>query len=81
MICFFLLLPFAVAGVVLLRRRSDAVWILLMPFVAVSVTALATYGNMRFRESAELSLVVLAAVALDSLWRSRAAPVQQAARA
>ena len=80
-ICFFLLLPFAVAGVVLLRRRSDPVWILLMPFVAVSVTALATYGNMRFRESAELSLVVLAAVALDSLWRSRAAPVQQAARA
>jgi len=70
-IAFFLMLPFAVAGALVLRRRGVDVWILLMPVVAVSVTALATYGNVRFRESAELTLVVLAAVALDAIWRAR----------
>jgi 4-amino-4-deoxy-L-arabinose transferase-like glycosyltransferase len=70
-VAFFVLLPFAVAGALLLRRRGVAIWILLMPAVAASITALATYGNLRFRESAELSLVVLAAVALDALWASR----------
>jgi 4-amino-4-deoxy-L-arabinose transferase-like glycosyltransferase len=70
-VAFFLLVPFALAGAVLLRRRGGDLWILAMPFVAVSVTALATYGNVRFRESAELSLVILAAVALDALLRRR----------
>ena len=48
-------------------------WILLVPFIVVSVTALRTYGNLRFREPAEISTVVLAAVALDALWRRRQA--------
>ena len=78
-VAFFLLLPFAVAGALVLRRRGVAIWILLMPAVAVSVTALATYGNLRFRESAELSLVVLAAVALDALWASSSARAATAA--
>ena len=46
-------------------------WILVAPFIIVAVTALATYGNLRFREPAELCLVVLAAVALDGLLRRR----------
>jgi 4-amino-4-deoxy-L-arabinose transferase-like glycosyltransferase len=70
-VTFFLLVPFAIAGAVILRRRGVGVWLLLVPPVAVSITALATYGNVRFRESAELSLVVLAAVALDALWARR----------
>jgi 4-amino-4-deoxy-L-arabinose transferase-like glycosyltransferase len=68
-IAFFLLVPFAVAGALALRRRRDDLWIILMPFLVVSVIAIVTYGNVRFRESAELSLVVLAAIALDRLWR------------
>lgn len=78
---FFLLVPFALAGAFVLRQRGVGVWIVLMPFVAVSVTALATYGNVRFRESAELSLVVLAAVAVDALWRRRDARRARAATA
>ena len=66
---YFLLIPFAVYGLVLLRRRRVPVLILLAPFVTVTVTAVLAYGQIRFRHSAELSLVVLAAVALD-----RAAP-------
>jgi hypothetical protein len=75
---FFLLVPLAVAGTVILRRRGVGVWIVLTPFIVVSTTAVATYGNVRFREAAELSLVVLAAVAIDQFFRrrriSRAAP-------
>ncbi|MBD0281647.1 MAG: glycosyltransferase family 39 protein [Thermoleophilaceae bacterium] len=68
---FFALLPLAVAGALTLRRRGVGVWIILVPFAVVSVTALATYGNVRFREPAELSLVVLAAVAIDRFLRRR----------
>jgi 4-amino-4-deoxy-L-arabinose transferase-like glycosyltransferase len=69
-VMFFLLVPLAVAGTLVLRRRGVPVWILLAPCVVVSMTALVSYGNMRFRQPAELSLVVLAAVALDGLrWR------------
>lgn len=70
-IMFFLLVPFAVYGVIVLRRRGVVTWILLAPFIIVAVTALATYGNLRFREPADLCTVVLAAVALDELLRRR----------
>jgi 4-amino-4-deoxy-L-arabinose transferase-like glycosyltransferase len=66
---FALLLPLAAYGFVLLRRRRTSVWILAAPFITVTVTTLITYGTPRFRHSAELALVVLAAVALDRLWR------------
>lgn len=64
---YFVLIPFAVYGVMLLRRRRFPLLILLAPFITVTVTTLLAYGQIRFRHSAELSLVVLAAVALDRL--------------
>jgi hypothetical protein len=64
---YFVLIPFAVYGALLLRRRRFPLLILLAPFITVTVTALLAYGQIRFRYSAELSLVVLAAVALDRL--------------
>jgi 4-amino-4-deoxy-L-arabinose transferase-like glycosyltransferase len=68
---FFLLLPLAVYGLVLLRRRGAAVWVLTTPFITVTLTALLAYGALRFRQAAELPLVVLAAVAVDRLFASR----------
>jgi 4-amino-4-deoxy-L-arabinose transferase-like glycosyltransferase len=68
-IAFFLLVPLGAAGYFLLRRRGEVTWILLAPFIIVAVTALTTYGNLRFREPAEIALVVLAAVAADELLR------------
>lgn len=77
---FFLLVPLAVAGAVLLRRRrAPGLWILLTPLVLVSVTVLVTYGNQRFRAPAEITLVVLAGVALDAILRSRRAGAGTAA--
>jgi len=63
-----LLVPLAAAGALLLRRRGVGVWILLTPLVLVSLTAMVTYGNQRFREPADAALVVLAAAGLDALW-------------
>jgi 4-amino-4-deoxy-L-arabinose transferase-like glycosyltransferase len=70
---FFVLAPLAAAGVFLLRRRGEVTWILVVPFIIVALTALTTYGNLRFREPAEICTVVLAAVALDELLRRRQA--------
>jgi 4-amino-4-deoxy-L-arabinose transferase-like glycosyltransferase len=68
---FFVLAPLAAAGWMFLRRRGEVTWILVAPFIIVIVTALTTYGNLRFREPAELCVVALAAVALDELLRRR----------
>ncbi|MEA2364143.1 MAG: hypothetical protein QOD71_3288 [Thermoleophilaceae bacterium] len=68
---FFVLAPLAVAGFIFLRRRGEVTWILVAPFIIVAVTALTTYGNLRFREPAEISLVVLAAGALEAVLRRR----------
>jgi 4-amino-4-deoxy-L-arabinose transferase-like glycosyltransferase len=64
---YWVLLPVAVAGVVVLRRRHIAVWPMLMQFVIVTITAATFYGLIRFRIAVEVAIVVLAAVALDAL--------------
>jgi 4-amino-4-deoxy-L-arabinose transferase-like glycosyltransferase len=66
---YLVLLPLAAYGFVVLRRRDVPVWILTTPFITVSLTTLIAWGNLRFRHSAELSLVVLAAAGLDRLSR------------
>jgi hypothetical protein len=38
-------------------------------FVLVSVVAVLIYGEVRFREPAEVALVLLAAVGVDHLWQ------------
>jgi 4-amino-4-deoxy-L-arabinose transferase-like glycosyltransferase len=70
---YFVLVPLAVYGFILLHRRGPDVWIIAAPVLTVTLATLASYGSIRFRHSAELSIVVLGAVALDRLWRRRAA--------
>jgi 4-amino-4-deoxy-L-arabinose transferase-like glycosyltransferase len=65
------LVPLAILGGLALRRRGVEIWILIAPLVVVSVTALLVYGNQRFREPADVALVVLGAVGLDLLSRRR----------
>jgi hypothetical protein len=55
----------ALAGIVLLaRRRTFGLIVLLAPIVMVICVATVTYGGTRFRYAAEPSLVILAAVTL-----------------
>ncbi len=65
----FLALPFAVAGAVALRRRGVTLLPMLVPIVAVTVTAAATFGLTRYRVPADVVIVVLAALGVDLLWR------------
>jgi 4-amino-4-deoxy-L-arabinose transferase-like glycosyltransferase len=68
-VMYYLLLAPAVYGFVLLRRRRVPTWVLLSPVALVTITAALGYGFLRFREPAEITLVVLAGVALDQLLR------------
>lgn len=62
---YLLMLPLAVVGAVLLRRRPFVLYVLLTPALAATISSMAGYGLPRFRHAAELALVVLVAVALE----------------
>jgi hypothetical protein len=64
---FYVLAGLSTAGVVMLRRRGVLVFPLLAPIVAVVVAVALTYGQTRFRAPADVSLALLAAVALDAV--------------
>jgi hypothetical protein len=75
---FWPLLGLAIAGVVILRRRHISVFPLFAPLVLVTLVAAAFYGLIRFRVPAEPTIVVLAAVALETAFvhfGSRRAPL------
>jgi 4-amino-4-deoxy-L-arabinose transferase-like glycosyltransferase len=63
-------LLFAIAGSIAMwrRRARRALWVLLVPAIAVTVGVAATYGQTRFRAAAEPSLAILAAVGVLTLF-------------
>jgi 4-amino-4-deoxy-L-arabinose transferase-like glycosyltransferase len=67
----YLLIPFAVYGAILLRRRREPLSILLAPILLVTITAALTYGGLRLRHAGEIPLVVLAAAGAYALARDR----------
>jgi 4-amino-4-deoxy-L-arabinose transferase-like glycosyltransferase len=67
MVGFWVLVPFAVGGVVRLRRRGVAVFPLLAFFLIVVVAVGLTIGSVRYRAPAEVPLAILAAVGIDAL--------------
>jgi len=68
MYSFYALALLSVAGAIALRRRRTVpVFPLLVPPVMVIVTVIAIYASTRFRASAEVSLCLLAAVAIDEI--------------
>lgn len=83
-ISFYVVAAGAIAGAVVVRRRHRAPLfpLLVLPGLAL-VTVAATYGTNRFRASAETSIAVLAAIALDALLeriaKSRASRSRRAA--
>jgi len=82
LIAFYPLLVAAVGGWVVMRRRRQRSWPLLVPVLIVTIASAATYGQTRFRAPAEPTLVVLAAVAIAAIasrdWPARR---KQSARA
>jgi 4-amino-4-deoxy-L-arabinose transferase-like glycosyltransferase len=70
-VVYFLLLPLAVYGAIVLRRRRAPLWVLLVPPVVVTIVTVLGYGYPRFRHSADLVIVVLAGLALAHLLERR----------
>ena len=66
-VMYWVLLPLAVVGAVLLLRRRARVWPLLSSAVVVVLTTALTYGQQRFRIADEPSLIVLAAVSVAAV--------------
>jgi 4-amino-4-deoxy-L-arabinose transferase-like glycosyltransferase len=64
LLAFWLLVPFAIAGLVTLRRRREPLWILLSPIVLVTIASVIGYGTPRFRHAAEIPLLVFGGVAV-----------------
>ena len=63
---FALLVPLAVAGLEVIRRRRGPLLVLGAWIPIATFTAATAFGNTRYRTAAEASLVILAAVALDA---------------
>jgi len=70
-VAYFLLLPFAFAGGMWLRRRRAELLVLLVPVALVMLLSLIGYGVPRFRAPAEITIVVLAALAVNQLIERR----------
>jgi 4-amino-4-deoxy-L-arabinose transferase-like glycosyltransferase len=66
---FWLVVPLAVYGGVLLRRARVLQWPLVAPLVIAVLVVTITGGDPRYHTPADLGLVILAAVALDGLAR------------
>jgi 4-amino-4-deoxy-L-arabinose transferase-like glycosyltransferase len=63
----------AIAGAIALRRNGRPLLPLLVFPAVVVVSVAATYGTDRFRATAEVPVLVLAAIAIDTAWRRREA--------
>jgi hypothetical protein len=57
----------SIAGALALRRRAAPVWPLLAPLVLVTLVSALAFGDLRFRQAADVSLVVLAGVGVLAL--------------
>ena len=64
---FALLVPLAVAGMEVVRRRRGPLLVLAAWIPIATFTAATAFGNTRYRTAAETSLVILAALAVDAL--------------
>ena len=71
-VCLWVLVLLAVAGALALRSYERPLWPLVAPVVMVIVATALTWGAGRFRAAADVSLVVLAAVAINHRLRTRA---------
>jgi 4-amino-4-deoxy-L-arabinose transferase-like glycosyltransferase len=74
---YYLLVPLTVAGGVVMHRRKATWWPLWILFGMVTFVVATAHGYVRYRGPAEISMLVLAAVAIVAgwdRWRSRRTP-------
>jgi 4-amino-4-deoxy-L-arabinose transferase-like glycosyltransferase len=67
---YYCMLPLAIGGAVLLRRRRVPVLPLLAVGLDVVVSTAISFGNTRYRTAFEVPLILASAVMLEWIWRS-----------
>ena len=65
---YYALIPFAVFGLVRMRRQKITILPVVVPIVIASIAAAATFGITRYRAPAEVGLVLAAAVGISAAW-------------
>jgi 4-amino-4-deoxy-L-arabinose transferase-like glycosyltransferase len=76
-VVYWLLLPLAIAGLLVMRARGRQFWIMLAPFAVVILVSVFFYGTPRFRHAADIAIIALAAVSVDAAlrrWLPRRSP-------
>jgi 4-amino-4-deoxy-L-arabinose transferase-like glycosyltransferase len=61
---YYALVPFAIIGLVAMRRRRIPIWPVLVFFVIATFAAATTFGITRYRAPAEIALVLAAAIGI-----------------
>jgi hypothetical protein len=77
---YYALVPFAVFGLVVMRKRRIMIWPVVALLAIATLGAAITFGVTRYRAPAEVGLVVAAAIGMVAAWqwlrdRAPAAPV------
>lgn len=70
------LVALAVVGVLVLRRRGEVVWPLLVFAAITTAVAALTFGSVRYRAGSDVVLITLAAAALSELWGTARDPAR-----
>jgi 4-amino-4-deoxy-L-arabinose transferase-like glycosyltransferase len=68
---YYVLLAFAIGGLVVMRRRRVPIFPMLAIAASVTITVALSFGITRYRAPVDVVLPVLAAVAIDAWWRRR----------
>jgi 4-amino-4-deoxy-L-arabinose transferase-like glycosyltransferase len=66
---YYALLPFAIVGLVVMRRRKIAIWPVIVFAVIATIAAATTFGVTRYRAPAEVGLVLAAAIGIVAVCR------------
>ncbi len=69
LIGYWLVMPFAIFGLVVLRRRRVPIFPYIAIAVSVTVTVALSFGITRYRAPVDAVLPVIAAVGVDAIWR------------
>jgi hypothetical protein len=67
---YLVMVPFAIGGAIVLRRRGGVLSPMLAVIATVAVTVAVTFGSTRYRAPADVAIALLAAVAVDAVLRA-----------
>jgi hypothetical protein len=71
---YYVMMPLAIGGLVVMRRRRVPIFPMIAIAVSVTITVAFSFGITRYLAPVDVVLPVLAAVAIDALWRRRDRP-------